>query len=113
MKLLTVVQERLSPELVAPQISLLILVWHKSAWVIPLQLILITIIASYFFSFEFRLRVSLAAGGNLALISRIRNINCKPFSFSIAYHTYFAISDIRYSSCHINVDNRLIGILIY
>ncbi|KDO76441.1 hypothetical protein CISIN_1g022000mg [Citrus sinensis] len=45
-------------------------------------------------SFEFRLRVSLAADGNLALISRIRNINCKPFSFSIAYHTYFAISDI-------------------
>ncbi|KAE8657291.1 putative glucose-6-phosphate 1-epimerase [Hibiscus syriacus] len=29
-----------------------------------------------------------------SLISRIRNINCKPFSFSIAYHTYFSISDI-------------------
>lgn len=45
-------------------------------------------------SFEFRLRVSLTADGNLSLISRIRNINCKPFSFSIAYHTYFSISDI-------------------
>ncbi|XP_062028120.1 putative glucose-6-phosphate 1-epimerase [Rosa rugosa] len=45
-------------------------------------------------SFEFRLRVSLAAEGHLTLISRIRNINCKPFSFSIAYHTYFSISDI-------------------
>ncbi|KAJ8768480.1 hypothetical protein K2173_022569 [Erythroxylum novogranatense] len=45
-------------------------------------------------SFEFRLRVSLAADGNLMLLSRIRNINCKPFSFSIAYHTYFSISDI-------------------
>ncbi|KAL5551914.1 hypothetical protein UlMin_002090 [Ulmus minor] len=44
--------------------------------------------------FEFRLRVSLAADGNLALISRIRNINCKPYSFSFAYHTYFSISDI-------------------
>ncbi|KAJ9148033.1 hypothetical protein P3X46_030130 [Hevea brasiliensis] len=45
-------------------------------------------------SFEFRLRVSLSADGNLTLLSRIRNINGKPFSFSIAYHTYFAISDI-------------------
>ncbi|KAJ0047663.1 hypothetical protein Pint_15042 [Pistacia integerrima] len=45
-------------------------------------------------SFEFRLRVSLAADGYLTMISRIRNINCKPFSFSIAYHTYFCISDI-------------------
>ncbi|XP_059641410.1 putative glucose-6-phosphate 1-epimerase [Cornus florida] len=44
--------------------------------------------------FEFRLRVSLSADGYLTMISRIRNINCKPFSFSIAYHTYFAVSDI-------------------
>ncbi|KAK4338478.1 hypothetical protein RND71_042965 [Anisodus tanguticus] len=44
--------------------------------------------------FEFRLRVALAFDGSLTLISRIRNINCKPFSFSIAYHTYFAVSDI-------------------
>ncbi|CAK9139332.1 unnamed protein product [Ilex paraguariensis] len=45
-------------------------------------------------SFEFRLRVSLASDGNLALISRIRNINGKPFSFSFAYHTYLSVSDI-------------------
>ncbi|XP_038902964.1 putative glucose-6-phosphate 1-epimerase isoform X5 [Benincasa hispida] len=45
-------------------------------------------------SFEFRLKICLAADGNLTLISRIRNINCKPFSFSIAFHTYFSISDI-------------------
>ncbi|KAI5655376.1 hypothetical protein M9H77_32563 [Catharanthus roseus] len=45
-------------------------------------------------SFEFRLRVALDNDGNLSMISRVRNINCKPFSFSIAYHTYFAISDI-------------------
>ncbi|XP_010555598.1 PREDICTED: putative glucose-6-phosphate 1-epimerase [Tarenaya hassleriana] len=45
-------------------------------------------------SFEFHLRVSLASDGNLRLISRVRNINSKPFSFSIAYHTYFSISDI-------------------
>ncbi|GAV63538.1 Aldose_epim domain-containing protein [Cephalotus follicularis] len=44
--------------------------------------------------FEFRLRVSLTADGNLTMISRIRNVNCKPFSFSIAYHTYFLLSDI-------------------
>ncbi|PSS11341.1 Glucose-6-phosphate 1-epimerase [Actinidia chinensis var. chinensis] len=45
-------------------------------------------------SFEFRLRVSLAADGHLTMISRIRNVNCKPFSFSFAYHTYFSVSDI-------------------
>ncbi|KAG5061537.1 hypothetical protein JHK87_002566 [Glycine soja] len=44
--------------------------------------------------FEFRLRVSLAADGNLTLTSRIRNVNGKNFSFSIAYHTYFSVSDI-------------------
>ncbi|XP_027340685.1 putative glucose-6-phosphate 1-epimerase [Abrus precatorius] len=45
-------------------------------------------------SFELRLRVSLAGDGYLTMISRIRNINSKPFSFSFAYHTYFSISDI-------------------
>ncbi|KAL3517248.1 hypothetical protein ACH5RR_024150 [Cinchona calisaya] len=45
-------------------------------------------------SFEFRLRVSLSSDGNLSLISRIRNINGKPYSFSFAYHTYFSVSDI-------------------
>ncbi|EXC22512.1 Putative glucose-6-phosphate 1-epimerase [Morus notabilis] len=45
-------------------------------------------------SFEFRLRVSLATDGDLNLISRIRNVYCKPFSFSFAYHTYFSVSDI-------------------
>ncbi|KAL0426084.1 UNVERIFIED_CONTAM: putative glucose-6-phosphate 1-epimerase [Sesamum radiatum] len=45
-------------------------------------------------SFEFRLRVSLASDGNLIMISRIRNINGKPFSFSFGYHTHFSVSDI-------------------
>ncbi|KAK7358548.1 hypothetical protein VNO77_00481 [Canavalia gladiata] len=45
-------------------------------------------------SFELRLRVSLAGDGCLTMISRIRNVNSKPFSFSFAYHTYFSISDI-------------------
>ncbi|CAK8577906.1 unnamed protein product [Lathyrus sativus] len=45
-------------------------------------------------SFEFRLRVSLTTNGDLSLISRIRNINGKPFSFSFAYHTYLLVSDI-------------------
>ncbi|XP_009625040.1 putative glucose-6-phosphate 1-epimerase [Nicotiana tomentosiformis] len=45
-------------------------------------------------AFEFRLRVSLASDGSLSLISRIRNINGKPFSFSFAYQTYFSVSDI-------------------
>ncbi|PWA35352.1 galactose mutarotase-like superfamily protein [Artemisia annua] len=45
-------------------------------------------------SFEFRLRVLLTCDGALKLISRIRNIGCKAFSFSIAYHTYFLVSDI-------------------
>ncbi|KAI3449242.1 hypothetical protein Pfo_005907 [Paulownia fortunei] len=46
------------------------------------------------YSFEFRLRVCLASDGNLILISRIRNINGKPFSFLFAYHTYLSVSDI-------------------
>ncbi|RYR28587.1 hypothetical protein Ahy_B01g052730 isoform B [Arachis hypogaea] len=45
-------------------------------------------------SFEFRLRVSLTTDGDLNLISRVRNINGKPFSFSFAYHTYLLVSDI-------------------
>lgn len=45
-------------------------------------------------SFEFRLRVCLASDGNLGMISRIRNIDSKPFSFSFGYHTYLSVSDI-------------------
>ncbi|CAI8589339.1 unnamed protein product [Vicia faba] len=45
-------------------------------------------------SFEFRLKVCLTVDGRLILISRIRNINGKPFSFSFAFHTYLSISDI-------------------
>ncbi|XP_021887550.1 putative glucose-6-phosphate 1-epimerase [Carica papaya] len=45
-------------------------------------------------SFEFRLRVSLTADGDLTFISRVRNINGKPFSFSFAYHSYLSVSDI-------------------
>ncbi|KAG0527324.1 hypothetical protein BDA96_06G223900 [Sorghum bicolor] len=47
-------------------------------------------------SFEFRLRVALAPGGDLILTSRIRNTNIdgRPFSFTFAYHTYFSVSDI-------------------
>ncbi|QCD85102.1 putative glucose-6-phosphate 1-epimerase isoform X3 [Vigna unguiculata] len=45
-------------------------------------------------SFELRLRVSLAGNGYLTLISRVRNVNSKPFSFSFAYHTYYSVSDI-------------------
>ncbi|GMH00446.1 hypothetical protein Nepgr_002285 [Nepenthes gracilis] len=45
-------------------------------------------------SFEFRLRISLTTDGSLLLISRIRNVDGKPFSFSFAYHTYLSVSDI-------------------
>jgi galactose mutarotase-like enzyme len=51
--------------------------------------------AIFDFSFEFRLRVSLTKDGNLSLVSRIRNVNGKPFSFSFGYHTYLSVSDIR------------------
>ncbi|BAF05679.1 putative glucose-6-phosphate 1-epimerase [Oryza sativa Japonica Group] len=44
--------------------------------------------------FEFRLRVSLSTDGDLSLVSRVRNVNGKPFSFSFAYHTYLSVSDI-------------------
>ncbi|KAL0329989.1 UNVERIFIED_CONTAM: putative glucose-6-phosphate 1-epimerase [Sesamum radiatum] len=45
-------------------------------------------------SFELRLRVLLTFEGHLILISRVRNVNCKPFSFSFSFHTYFSVSDI-------------------
>lgn len=45
-------------------------------------------------SFEFRLRVILGPGGDLMLISRIRNTDTKPFTFTFAYHTYFSVSDV-------------------
>ncbi|XP_058104712.1 uncharacterized protein LOC131248451 [Magnolia sinica] len=45
--------------------------------------------------FEFRLRVALALNGDLTMISRIRNLDSKPFSFSFAFHTFFSISVIR------------------
>ncbi|KAK4481832.1 hypothetical protein RD792_012743 [Penstemon davidsonii] len=47
-------------------------------------------------SFEFRLRVTLRPAGDLMLTSHIRNTNTdgKPFNFTFAYHTYFAVSDI-------------------
>ncbi|KAK6137325.1 hypothetical protein DH2020_028929 [Rehmannia glutinosa] len=45
--------------------------------------------------FELRLRVILNVDGSLTLISRVRNVDCKPFSFAFAYHTYFSIGDIR------------------
>ncbi|KAK6137310.1 hypothetical protein DH2020_028951 [Rehmannia glutinosa] len=44
--------------------------------------------------FELRLRVILSVDGSLTLISRVRNVDCKPFSFAFAYHTYFSIGDI-------------------
>ncbi|KAM0912608.1 hypothetical protein ACQ4PT_012696 [Festuca glaucescens] len=44
--------------------------------------------------FEFRLRISLSKDGDLSLVSRIRNVSGKPFSFSFGYHTYISVSDI-------------------
>lgn len=44
--------------------------------------------------FELRLRVILSVDGNLTLISRARNVNCKPFTFAFAYRTYLSVSDI-------------------
>ncbi|XP_076910687.1 putative glucose-6-phosphate 1-epimerase [Bidens hawaiensis] len=47
-------------------------------------------------SFEYRLRVTLGPGSDLMLTSRVRNTGTdgKPFTFTFAYHTYFAVSDI-------------------
>ncbi|KAM7276092.1 hypothetical protein ACFE04_017958 [Oxalis oulophora] len=45
-------------------------------------------------SYELRLRVALAASGDLTLLSRIRNVSEKPFSFSFGFHTYLKVSDI-------------------
>lgn len=63
----------------------------------PLILVYMSVLISCFYSFEFRLRVSLSPAGDLMLTSRIRNTNSdgKPFTFAFAYHTYFSVSDIR------------------
>ncbi|EPS73462.1 hypothetical protein M569_01293, partial [Genlisea aurea] len=47
-------------------------------------------------SFEFRLRVTLGPSGDLMMTSRIRNTQTdgKPFTFTMAYHAYFSVSDI-------------------
>uniref|UniRef100_A0A0E0KUT1 Glucose-6-phosphate 1-epimerase n=1 Tax=Oryza punctata TaxID=4537 RepID=A0A0E0KUT1_ORYPU len=60
-------------------------------------------------SFEFRLRVALGPGGDLALTSRIRNTSTdgRPFSFTFAYHTYFSVSDI---SCNYLSEVRIEGL---
>lgn len=47
------------------------------------------------YSYELRVRVILSVDGSLNLVSRIRNVNSKPFSFSFAYRTYLSVSDIR------------------
>ncbi|KAL8556622.1 hypothetical protein ACS0TY_004178 [Phlomoides rotata] len=44
--------------------------------------------------YELRVRVILSVDGSLSLVSRIRNVNSKPFSFSFAYRTYLSVSDI-------------------
>ncbi|CAO2819162.1 unnamed protein product [Amaranthus hypochondriacus] len=44
--------------------------------------------------FEIRLRVTLTEENSLIMRSRVKNVNGKPFNFSFAFRTYFAISDI-------------------
>ncbi|KAK9668363.1 hypothetical protein RND81_13G055200 [Saponaria officinalis] len=51
-------------------------------------------ISSWPNKFEIRLRVTLSEEGHLILRSHVKNTNGKPLSFSIAFRTYFAISDI-------------------
>ncbi|GKV31770.1 hypothetical protein SLEP1_g40436 [Rubroshorea leprosula] len=44
--------------------------------------------------FKFHLTVALADDGSLILVSRVRNVCSKPFSFKFVYLTYLAVSDI-------------------
>ncbi|KAF7801611.1 putative glucose-6-phosphate 1-epimerase isoform X1 [Senna tora] len=46
-------------------------------------------------SFELRLRISLSCG-KLVLISRVRNTDNKPFSFTFGLCNYLSVSDIRF-----------------
>lgn len=67
--------------------------------------------------YEFRLRVALSPEGELMLTSRVRNTNTdgKPFTFSFAYNSYFAISDIRfviYKLCFASQDYIFIWFLL-
>ncbi|GLU00261.1 hypothetical protein SLE2022_176410 [Rubroshorea leprosula] len=45
-------------------------------------------------NFNFHLRVALADDGSLILVSRVRNVCSKPFTFTFAYLAYLAVSDI-------------------
>lgn len=44
--------------------------------------------------FEFRLHVALSPGGDLTVTTRVRNTDSKPFTFTVALHTYLSVSDI-------------------
>jgi glucose-6-phosphate 1-epimerase len=45
-------------------------------------------------SFELCLRVVLGLGGDLTLITRVRNTDSKNFTFTFALHTYLSVSDV-------------------
>lgn len=45
-------------------------------------------------SFEFRLRITLGPEGELGLTARVRNTDTKPFTFTVAFQTYFSVTDI-------------------
>lgn len=44
--------------------------------------------------FELRLQIALGPVGELALVTRVRNTDTKPFTFTVAMHTYLSVSDI-------------------
>ena len=54
-----------------------------------LQILMYVCVCVSLCSFKFRLKVSLAIDGDLTLVSRVRNINGKPFSFSFALCSLF------------------------
>lgn len=63
-------------------------------------------------SFEFRLRVALGIGCDLMFVSRIRYTDTKPFTFTFAYHTYFALSDIRLANRFMRASLTLAGSIV-
>ena len=47
-----------------------------------------------FCRFELRLRITVSAG-KLTLIPRVRNVDNKAFTFTLALRNYFSVSDVR------------------
>ncbi|XP_038681426.1 putative glucose-6-phosphate 1-epimerase isoform X2 [Tripterygium wilfordii] len=87
---LEIVGHRSSMVSLGTRFGLLMKIHHSCTLMIPIANLLLTCCLNH-------PKKTSSAGpidGDLILISRVRNVNGKPFSFSFAYHTHLSVSDI-------------------